>query len=183
MNNDYEIKGCTTVIFLKRKNGAVLETLIDTSDLPMLLRLDLNWRANWYKNSQSFYAIANHKRPDGKWTASSLHRVITSPTEDQVVDHIKAGNTLDNRRSNLRLASRSENATNRKGATSLNKLGVRGVIFHKATGKFRARVRIMGKALYDEYFSDLKEAEQAVKLARAKYMPFSAEAREGHFNF
>lgn len=33
MKNEFEIRGDVTVIFLKRRDGTVLETVIDTSDL------------------------------------------------------------------------------------------------------------------------------------------------------
>lgn len=43
-----------------------------------------------------------------------MHRVITGAVKGQVVDHIN-GNTLDNRRNNLRLCTHAQNMTNRAG--------------------------------------------------------------------
>lgn len=177
MKNIYEIRGEITAIFLCRKDGSVLETLIDTADLPIVMEFKGTWHAAWAKNTQSFYAHGNVKLSKNKWTSITLHKFLMKPGGNQVVDHIFSGHTLDNRRFNLRLATRSENASNRKGATSKSKTGVRGVIWHKASQKYRARVRIKGITVYDGYFHDLKEAEKAVIKARATYMPFSSESR------
>lgn len=43
MKNAYETRGDTTVIFIKRRNGDVYEFLIDTDDLPKLLKDGGSW--------------------------------------------------------------------------------------------------------------------------------------------
>jgi HNH endonuclease len=59
------------------------------------------------------------------------------------VDHIN-GDRTDNRWTNLRLATASENHENLGGAKSHNRLGFLGVTFHKETGKYRARIKRQG---------------------------------------
>lgn len=66
--------------------------------------------------------------------------------EGMMIDHIN-NDPLDNRICNLRLASRSENMRNR-GAQSNNTTGVKGVSFHKASGKYMASICIDGKQIY-----------------------------------
>ncbi len=67
----------------------------------------------------------------------SMHRQIMEEflTDGLEVDHINR-NTLDNRRENLRVVTRSINATNR--VMSNNKSGVRGVVWDKSKGKWQA---------------------------------------------
>lgn len=62
------------------------------------------------------------------------------------IDH-KNLNPLDNRMSNLRLASRAENQANRE-MLAANKCGFKGVNFHKASSKFIAQISFRGKKLY-----------------------------------
>ncbi len=62
---------------------------------------------------------------------------------DCEIDHIN-GVKSDNRIKNLRLASTLENCRNR-GVRSDNKIGLKGVSFHPATGKYRAKISFGGK--------------------------------------
>lgn len=57
-----------------------------------------------------------------------------------VGDHIETGNTLDNRRSNLRVATRAQNSRNRT-VRSESRTGVKGVRFESRTGKWTARIK------------------------------------------
>ena len=79
-----------------------------------------------------------------------------------VLDH-KNGNRSDNRLENLRLATHSQNAINRKrtGTTS----GTRGVMLHKATNKWLAKICINGTSKHLGVFSTKKEAVNARRLA------------------
>lgn len=78
-----------------------------------------------------------------------LRRVIMAlPNSD--IDHID-GNSLNNQRSNLRLATKAENARNRKpNCKSSSKY--RGVSWDKDSGKWRVRIRIDGKLLHLGFF-------------------------------
>ena len=84
----------------------------------------------------------------------AMHRELfglTDPTT--LVDHIN-GNKLDNRRSNLRVSTKSTNGSNR-GRTRLNKSGYKGVVKHP--GKQRkgwiAQITYGGKNHYLGYHS------------------------------
>ena len=90
-------------------------------------------------------------RRDGQSTKLRVHRIqaetFIGPAEGMFVDHIN-GNRQDNRLSNLRYCSASENARNRR-KNKKNRTGYKGVTPHKATGKYEVRIRDgSGKCLY-----------------------------------
>lgn len=101
-------------------------TLVDDCDYERVIIF--NWYA-MFMNGR-YYAYVNHNRKP-----MSLARYIMSPHENLVVDHI-SGDTLDNRRSNLRIATHSVNNQNRR---AVSKCGFKGVDFIK--NGYRARIK------------------------------------------
>jgi hypothetical protein len=93
-----------------------------------------------------------------------LHRLLLNAPPELQVDHIN-GDGLDNRRSNLRLATGSQNQGNsrkrRDGVTSQ----YRGVSWNKRAGKWQALLRREGKLQYLGYFSDEEAAARAYDAA------------------
>lgn len=85
-----------------------------------------------------------------------------------VVDHINH-NTLDNRKSNLRIVPQKINLQNKSGAFKNSKSGIRGVCYHKASGKWYARVYVDRKEVFQKLFNTKEEAEKHVINAREKY--------------
>lgn len=83
------------------------------------------------------------------------------PTCD--VDHINR-NPADNRISNLRLATRSENNVN-AGLRSTNSSGVRGVYWSKRSERWIARVQKGGRQVHVGSFKSLDQASAAVRDA------------------
>lgn len=71
------------------------------------------------------------KRKEGKTIPIWMHREVLGiePKDAAEVDHIDPSETLDNRRSNLRIADRSQNNCNR-GMRKDNTSGVKGVSRH-----------------------------------------------------
>lgn len=85
-----------------------------------------------------------------------MHRVILGLTDSGVdVDH-KDGNGLNNQRSNLRTASRQENAFNRK--VQPHSTPFKGVHYRIAQNKFQARICKDGKRRHLGFFDDSVEA-------------------------
>lgn len=97
----------------------------------------------------------------------SLHRFLLNPNDDRVVDHIN-GDTLDNRRSNLRICTQQENSMNKK-MNSNNTSGVKGVYWCKNANKWRAKIQVDGKEKHLGLFSNLEDAKKARELAEEKY--------------
>ena len=102
------------------------------------------------------------------------------PTEGFEVDHINH-DRLDNRRSNLRVVTRSENRQNLIKPPSNNSTGILGVDWCKKSNIFRARVQKNGKLVFVDYFKTLPEAEKAITEVRSKYLPYSQEAMANVF--
>lgn len=97
----------------------------------------------------------------------SMHRVILNAPKGMCVDHIN-GNGLDNRRGNIRLCTPAENSYNRKlqhNSTS----GHRGVYWHKASRRWRARISYARENISLGYYNNLEDAAKAYKEAAKKY--------------
>lgn len=93
-------------------------------------------------------------------------------SKGQILDH-KNRDKLDNRRSNLRFCTLSENKANSvipKNSTT----GFKGVTFHAKLGKFQAQIMKNGKTFYLGLFNDAEEAASAYKSrARELFGEFS----------
>jgi hypothetical protein len=83
--------------------------IVDSADMPMIRRR--NWTPVKTKASRHVYFITS-KQVGRIRTFPRLHRLIAGAKPRQIVDHINR-NTLDNRRSNLRICSHRENCLNR----------------------------------------------------------------------
>lgn len=108
-------------------------------------------------------------RVDGKmYQAHRLAWLVTHgefPPEQ--IDHID-GNGLNNRLENLRAVSDSENKRNLRKYSN-NTSGVSGVIWHKASQKWLAQIKVNRKNIHLGSFIDKSEAVAARKAAEAKY--------------
>ena len=138
-----------------------------------------------------FYVMASIPHPDGnkRKTTIRLHRLIMDTPIGMETDHIN-GNGLDNRKSNLRVCTKSENQRNR-GAHVNNTSGYKGVVYMKKSKRmknpykkpWRARIGSegRGKKLNIGHYATKEEAARAYD-AKAKelhgeyaYLNFSDE--------
>ena len=88
-----------------------------------------------------------------------LYMTKTWPDED--IDHID-GDGTNNKWSNIRAVTKSENQKNRR--LNINsKSGVAGVSFYTPNGKWRAAVSINGKSKHLGYFDTIEEAKEVRK--------------------
>ncbi len=126
--------------------------LIDIEDFDLISQW--KWRLVSGRGNRTNYA----KRTlsvKGKKKVVLMHRFILNAPKGIQVDHIN-GNGLDNRKSNLRLATASQNSINR---ISKNRTGYRGV--KSAKGKYTARITCKGKVYFLGIFSSAEAAAQA----------------------
>jgi hypothetical protein len=91
------------------------------------------------------------------------------------VDHIN-GNRADNSLNNLRLSTRKQNMENLSLPKS-NTSGKLGASFHKATGKWRARIRIEGSCRHLGLFDSAEAAHAAYCEAKSKFHTFNPTVR------
>ncbi len=90
-----------------------------------------------------------------------MHRILMNAPEGIEVDH-KNNNTLDNRRSNLRFADRSQNAANRR-ASLVSKSGYKGVTRTRNGGKWRARITYKRTCIWLGLFDCVEDAAAAYR--------------------
>lgn len=104
--------------------------------------------------------VANEKLPNGKHRSINkriaLHREINNTPEGFDTDHIN-GNKLDNRRSNLRTASRSQNCHN-AGKKNNGSKTLAGVQWRKDRNVWRSYICIQGKDIYLGAFDNEEDA-------------------------
>ena len=142
-------------------------SLIDDKDF--LLVSKYKWCASYSKLTKTYYALSNRKTKAGKFKTIKMHRIIMAAKSGFFVDHINH-DTLDNRRNNLRIVNKHQNAMNRKGHDdSLSKY--KGVTFNKNKyiQKWQASIMKNYKKIHLGYFTNQRDAAMAYDLAARKH--------------
>lgn len=130
------------------------DIFVDEEDLPKLSGF------HWEISTRDY--VRGRKQINGLRKQVLLHRVIMDAKDDELVDHIN-GNVLDNRKSNLRIATHQENSANRKTPT-INKVGYKGV--NKVSGyeKYKAYIQVGDKQAHLGYFDNPHDAARVYNL-------------------
>lgn len=97
----------------------------------------------------------------------SLHRTIMNCPKGKQVEHIN-GNSLDNRKENLRFSTQHQNSMN-KGISKNNTSGFKGVCWNKRKNRWMVRLGFNYKELFLGYFDDLEEAVKIYNQNAIKY--------------
>lgn len=135
------------------KAGFVTETLISLEDVNEVAKY--RWNPNTTKQGKTY--MKNKK-------LGYLHRFLMNSPEGLVVDHI-SGDSLDNRRCNLRVVTGSENNMNRIDSTIA---GIAGITMLK-NGTYQVRLRKGQTAIYCATFKTKEEAVKARLKLELRY--------------
>lgn len=133
--------------------------LVDDEDYERVMSLG-PWAA--VNKDGQWYAYAN-RRPG----TLKMHRVIMDPPADRDVDH-EDRDGLNNVRSNLRVATRTQNNGN-AGVRNDNTSGFKGVVRDNSRGCWKAQIGVKGKARFIGRFADPAEAAMAYDVAALAY--------------
>ena len=133
-----------------------------------------NWHATKGQNKNKFYAARwnKGKRPYNV----TMHRLIMDCPDNMQVDHIN-GDSLDNRKCNLRICTQQQNSMNRKYKNPKCSTDVVGVSRKKGRRGYKACIYVNNKNIWLGTFDDIKDAQKAYIEANKKhfgeYSPFS----------
>jgi hypothetical protein len=100
-----------------------------------------------------------------------LHRMLLLGLQgdpDLVVDHIN-GDTLDNRRCNLRLLTQAQNVAHRANHNKNNTSGVRGLYWCDTNKRWIASIGHNNQNWWKKSFTDREEAERELTEKREEY--------------
>lgn len=142
------------------------EAIIDAADVPLVE--GWCWRAMVSRRKDgSVYTVYARRsfRLNGKMETAYLHRQVSGEVSGMDVDHLD-GNGLNNRRANLRHATRSQNMHNQRISAS-NTSGYKGVVWSKAAQKWQAQIKINRKCKVIGYFVRVEDAADAYATASA----------------
>jgi hypothetical protein len=145
------------------------EVIISSEDYDRVIQHKWHIRSNLKKGGAYFTSYAGNRR------YLRLHDFIMNCPKGMCVDHIN-GNTLDNRRSNLRICTNHQNIINRSKQCR-NTSGYKGVSWHKHNKKWQTTIQINGEKMYLGQYHDIEEAHKAYCEAAVKY--FGEFARFG----
>lgn len=160
MRNIARIEGSVVLIEVPY-DASTVTSVIDLSDLNMLLAIDCTWRGFLAQNRKIYVS----GRVSGRKSSILLHRFITGDPSGLDVDHLD-GDPLNNRRSNLEAVSHQVNTQNRHSANKNNQTsGVRGVCWDQRRSKWKTHYR--GKPV--KMFYDFDEACDYIEWFRSIY--------------
>jgi len=124
----------------------------------------LKWHLTNRKRTKTHRYVASSKDLDGVTKHTKMHQLIMGkPPRGMVIDH-KNGDKKDNRRANLRFATRQENAMNHSKYDN-NTSGYIGAYLHKPSGGWMSKIGHKNKLIHLGTFKTAEEAARARDVA------------------
>ena len=137
------------------------EAIIDAADVPLVR--EWNWYASGGRPGKGGPYAARTAHDKGTGRQVIMHREIVGASKDLEVDHVD-GNTLNNMRSNLREATRAQNARN-TGTPKNNTSGIKGVRFVARYNKWTAKIKVNSLPIHLGTYDTAGEAAAAYAAA------------------
>ena len=133
------------------------KAIVDDEDFERLS----GWKWHAMNAARTRVYAATSRIKNGVRVHMTMHRMLMAPllAAGMEVDHIN-GDGLDNRRCNLRICTRAENARNNRTPCT-NRSGFKGVSFYKRRGVWRSHITVNGKFHHLGYFSTAENAHAA----------------------
>lgn len=159
--NTFINMGNYTIMKVKYKD-IDLDVKLDNEDVDKVKSVGKWYADKMNKNSNKFYIKHSIQRNKKKYSIR-LHRLITNCPDSKEVDHINR-DTLDNRKSNLRVCDDFINARNRDLMCNNTSgiLGVRAIVCKGKYKYYQSYFQYNNK----EYRKTFKTIEQAIKYRK-----------------
>jgi len=139
--------------------------IVDPQDLAPLLR----YKWHLAQCPTSAYAAAwTTTAKNGKRKRIWMHRQILNVPPQMCCDHINH-NGLDNRRANLRIATRAQNSANRQKRNQHTRSIYKGLEWDKKQKKWKARISVRGRKIYLGSFASEIDAARAYDRAAKEH--------------
>ncbi len=156
------------------KHGTII---VDDCDADLLVKCVVTETHAGYPYARA-YSYSKGVRTDAYIHRLVMARVVGRPLlRSENIDHINK-QTLDCRRSNMRIATPSQNHGNTK-LNSNNTSGFKGVIRHKATNRWAARIVVNRRAIHLGYHDTPADAHAAYMAAAREYFGEFANSGKG----
>ena len=136
---------------------------VDDSDYENVSRF--KWSIK--QERDGLYAVRNTLKKDGKKRIYMHHEIVGKPPLGMVIDH-KDCDGLNNQRSNLRFATKSQNGANR-GYEIRNTSGFKGVSWDVKRDKWQVGIQINKHRFALGRFTDINDAARAYDAAARKH--------------
>lgn len=162
---------------MRVRGGGVVHAVVDDEDDHLARR---SWRLRKGYAVTREYAGTRHAVP--VYHERSMHRMILGllSGDSRESDHINR-NRLDNRRVNLRVVNRRENAQNR-GPYATNSAGFRGVLYQPQVSRrrpFRAVAGLNGRQYLLGRYNTAEEAAEVARRWREQHMTHAVDGGMG----
>jgi hypothetical protein len=145
-------------------DGGVREIQLSRGKVAIVDGADFEWLSQWKWRAHPNKRLDHHCPI--KWYARCaangyLHRFIMGAPQDFQVDHLN-GDSLDNRRQNLRLCSHAQNMQNRRFPAGV--AGFRGVRWDHERRRYRAVIEVNRKRVHLGHYRSAEVAARVLDL-------------------